>query len=552
MPTIELRFPGGRYHATPWGHHVNEGQIEWPPCPWRLLRALIATGFSTRNWLELPGVARSLIERLASVLPTYELPHASAAHSRHYMPTGELSKGNEKTTLVFDTWANVEDGVIKVCWDCELDHEQQTMFAQLIESLGYLGRSESWVEACVILDNVELAADRLAVPHQDGELRGPDWEQIPLMAAVPVEAYAAWSEQRGADALKEHPLPEGKTKPTKALLKKRDAVLAPYPSDLIDCLQKDTVWWKTQHNWSQPPGSRRVLYWRRSDSLVVAAQRDRSRLNGHRVEHQVEAMLLSLSTLSRNTSALPHVSRTLPQAELIHQALVSLAGRGGKVVCPALTGRDEHGNPLHEGHRHAHVVPLDLDGDQHLDHVLVFTRRADDGGMLFSEVAQQAIASLRKTWTKGRNADLQVSLIGRGTLDSLRRLPEPLTSGINSLLGPVAGATNWISATPFVPPRYLKRSGKNTLEGQIASELASRGLPELVRVEQLDRTATESDGERARTLRHFVRVRRHRATVPPLDVGFALRIELTRPCLGPLGIGYGSHFGLGLFQVENA
>ena len=24
MPTLQMRFPGGRYHATPWGHHVNE------------------------------------------------------------------------------------------------------------------------------------------------------------------------------------------------------------------------------------------------------------------------------------------------------------------------------------------------------------------------------------------------------------------------------------------------------------------------------------------------------------------------------------------------
>jgi len=32
MPvTIKLNFPAGRYHATPWGRHVNEGVAEWPP-----------------------------------------------------------------------------------------------------------------------------------------------------------------------------------------------------------------------------------------------------------------------------------------------------------------------------------------------------------------------------------------------------------------------------------------------------------------------------------------------------------------------------------------
>ena len=43
MPVIiKLTFPAGRYHATPWGRHVNEGVPEWPPSPWRLLRALVA------------------------------------------------------------------------------------------------------------------------------------------------------------------------------------------------------------------------------------------------------------------------------------------------------------------------------------------------------------------------------------------------------------------------------------------------------------------------------------------------------------------------------
>src|SRR5437867_3663314 len=49
-PTLLLRFPGRRYHATPWGHHVNEGLIEWPPSPWRLLRALLATGYTKLGW----------------------------------------------------------------------------------------------------------------------------------------------------------------------------------------------------------------------------------------------------------------------------------------------------------------------------------------------------------------------------------------------------------------------------------------------------------------------------------------------------------------------
>ncbi len=28
MLTIEMTFPTGRFHATPWGRHVNEGAPE--------------------------------------------------------------------------------------------------------------------------------------------------------------------------------------------------------------------------------------------------------------------------------------------------------------------------------------------------------------------------------------------------------------------------------------------------------------------------------------------------------------------------------------------
>ena len=73
-------------------------------------------------------------------------------------------------------------------------------------------------------------------------------------------------------------------------------------------------------------------------------------------------MLLALTTPSGTKSALPTVKRVLPQAELLHRSLVARAGRGSQVDCPELTGRDAEGNPL-KGHRHAHVLPVDLDND---------------------------------------------------------------------------------------------------------------------------------------------------------------------------------------------
>ncbi|HCF59574.1 MAG TPA: type I-U CRISPR-associated protein Cas5/Cas6, partial [Myxococcales bacterium] len=146
MPTLLLEFPGRRYHATPWGDHVNEGHVEWPPSPWRLMRALIATGYSKLGWAEVPECGVRLVEKLCSTLPRYRLPEVSAGHSRHYMPLGKLDKGREKTTLVFDTWSHIDAGVLVVAWDVELAPDESALFSELAEALGYLGRSESWVE----------------------------------------------------------------------------------------------------------------------------------------------------------------------------------------------------------------------------------------------------------------------------------------------------------------------------------------------------------------------------------------------------------------------
>ena len=109
MTTLALRFPAGRYHATPWGHHVNEGIVEWPPSPWRLLRALISVGYATLGWDDgVPEAACRLVSDLASVSPVYTLPSSGVGHSRHYMPLAALDGAREKTSLVFDAFARIE------------------------------------------------------------------------------------------------------------------------------------------------------------------------------------------------------------------------------------------------------------------------------------------------------------------------------------------------------------------------------------------------------------------------------------------------------------
>lgn len=522
MPTVKLRFPGGRYHATPWGHHVNEGLIEWPPSPWRLLRGFIACGFSSQGWSEVPPVARRLIDKLAAVLPLYHLPAASAAHSRHFMPVGILAKGREQTTLVFDTWANVGDGDLLIHWPCKLDADEVDLLVKLAAALAYLGRSESWVEAQLTDDN---PAEWNAVPCQEGDHRGPGWEQVSLMAAISPSDYDQWRAAQVQEALR----PFQGQKQTSPVKKKQAQAIEPYPTDLLSSLIKDTVWWKG-HGWSQPPGSQRILYWRRSDALQVGVSTAARPASAH----TVTTMLLAITTASGNRSALPPVSRTLSQAELFHRAFVGRLGNGHRVNCPELTGKDELDQPLHNHHQHAHTIPVDLDGDGHLDHIIIYA------AMGLANAAQRAIRTLRRTWTKGGAGDLQVAVVGSSDLDMLRRLPPPLNLKLEGILGPPEGARVWESVTPFVPPKSLDRRSKRRVAGQVNAELVSRRLPEA--------DSIEIDLELTRSLRHFVR-RRIRGGVPPkVDAGYGLRLRFAQPIRGPLLLGYASHYGLGLFK----
>ncbi len=528
-----MRFPASRYHATPFGYHVNEGQVEWPPSPWRILRALVATGFTTQHWKEIPANALCLIEKLAAKAPSYVLPRASVAHSRHFMPIGVIAKGREKTTLVFDTWLDVGNSTLEVHWGCQVTQAETEQLRVLAESIGYLGRSESWVEAKLIEDSASAQSRVNAVPHGDGSSYGPGWEQISLMAPVPPSEYAAWRSEITGRLLAGLALPEGKKKPPAKLLKDREKAVAPYPGTLLECLTKDTAWWKG-YGWSQPPGAQRVLYWRPEDAIQTSVPAKPRPVP----VRPVTAMLLAVTTASGNKSALPNLTRTLPQAELFHRALVSVLGKGEPVNCPEITGRDLLGTPLRGRHEHAHIVPLDLDDDRRLDHLLVHAQ------MGLGDAAQRAIRGLRRTWTKGTVGELQVAVAASGSLDTLRDLPSPLNRNVGRLLGPPGGACVWSSLTPFVPPRFLKQRGVNTLEGQVQAELASRGMPFAEEV-----TVLRGNAELA-TLRHFVRRRQRGGGSPPVDVGYALRLRFAAPVRGMISLGYAAHFGLGLFVSE--
>lgn len=503
MVNLVFRFPGGRYHATPWGSHVNEGLIEWPPSPWRIARALLATGFSKLGWREPPPEARALIDELARSLPEYRLPEATAGHTRHFMPTD--SKKIEDKTKIFDAFARVgRNAELAVVWPIALSAGAASVLDRVVPKLSYLGRAESVVEARLV-DDGELP-DGVVASSRDANR--PGVEPIALLAPMTASEYAEWLGQALPSKHENNGTRKDKTGKT-----------SPYPVDSLAAVLVDTAFLQG-HGWTQPPGSKRVHYYR--PPLATSPRRIMS--SGRRTV-AVDTALIALASDTRCGDVLPLLTRALPQAELLHMGLVS---KMGDSFCPELTGRNADGLPL-EGHRHAVLVPLDIDSDGHLDHFLVHAP------MGFGAEAQRALRAVRKTYAKGSAKPLFVTLAGMGMLEDFRRLGGVLVEALGE-------SAIWVSRTPFVPPRHIKKR-RHTLEDQVQAELAARSLPRATRIELIDRAATVTLG-----FHRFVCRRRDSKRQPPARRFVGLRIELAQPARGPISLGYASHFGLGLFE----
>src|SRR5579883_41970 len=177
---IKLTFPGGRYHATPWGRHVNEGVPEWPPSPWRLLRAFVAVWKRTCASVSEEQVKRILVALAGP--PRFSLPPYRVAHTRHYMPWEK--KGPADRTLVFDTFVSVgRDDPLYVRWpDASLSVDDEACFRRLTGNLSSLGRAEGWVQAEVVSFPEDLEPVWNCEPATSGEL-------VPVLCPDPDTAF---------------------------------------------------------------------------------------------------------------------------------------------------------------------------------------------------------------------------------------------------------------------------------------------------------------------------------------------------------------------------
>ncbi len=195
--TISIRFLTGRAHMHHWQAHHSDGKVEWPPSPWRLLRALVAVagrGLTTfpsadfladagrvpkptkanpnpvwppANYVALPDrwsdsdvedeiPISGLVKLLASLAASPEIwvPKTSGGHTRQYFPTHQSGRVKPTGSAVFDTFA-VVDRNQPLCfhWPTAglVSHDttdlREADLQRLLSRLNYFGRAESWCDA---------------------------------------------------------------------------------------------------------------------------------------------------------------------------------------------------------------------------------------------------------------------------------------------------------------------------------------------------------------------------------------------------------------------
>lgn len=533
MTTLTIRFLAGRFHATQWGRHVNEGVPEWPPSPWRILRGFIAAWKTKCPDLDEP-LAKAILQKLAE-LPDFALPPATVSHTRHYMPWDKNHPGH--TTLVFDTFVAVPStSELLVCWPhANLTEDERAALSAWLTTVGYLGRAESWCEM-KLLDSTD--ADP-RIPHINCRPLGThspakNDEIIRVHCPEPATAF----------------LPTHTPKTTVQTGKGKTAIKTEIPHYDPDWHICGETLWLHKEKWAEAPGSRWVRYTRPTECFKITAAPRRAKKS---------APLPQVARFALDSPVLPLVTDSLPVAEAARRNLMGILGAitarrdGIKGKSAIFAGKDADGLRIPD-HSHCHFLPTDEDNDGRLDHLTLIS----EAGFAKDELA--AIHSLRQIKSREHidsGHTLNVVLLGTGMLADAQ--PH----------GPNASASVWVSATPYLSHRHPKsRGGKKDSPEELAShaaftaarlrediarllerrpDLSGISLDQIIISPLADENGIFRIGTRKDRPIEFQRYRQKHGDDGGKRLCGAFVIDFRRDVRGPICLGHSCHCGMGLF-----
>jgi CRISPR-associated protein Csb2 len=547
MIGISIQFLTGRYHATPWDKQVNEGAVEWPPSPWRIMRALISAYYRSPAPPEKKRVSQ-LLEKLAAEPPTYHVPvEMGSSHTQHYMP---LRK--QATTKIYDTFSVFPGGAfsdeskVVVSWaQVQLEDAEQDILQSLCEGVSYLGRAESWAELSVINEEVKNPPGRKEITVAKAEQGG-------LQVLCPLSA----AEAKGFCLSLQTKMPPTTAK--KGSKKASSSTMSKLPQTLMDLLELDinTLY---QQGWNGIPGAHWVSY---AEPETTAKSIDPAQ---SRQPYSVNMARYALSC-----PVLPSIFKAVSVGERFRRSLMSRTREGENSVSPTFSGKNPDRDANQEesnfaiGHQHAYYLPEVNRDTGKIEQIVIFSAQGFDARDL------SALGKLSTVWGDG-NHEIRTVLISLGKVDDFAAARQQ-SSSIAQVIG---SSQQWKSLTPMVLPRHSKKrylpdtqfleDGVEDQALRLLSQLPHLALPKMaIKREVIDRdawlAAFDRDNNpivRVRTIDEgvtkyrsgaFQRTRYHGEGKKSSDAGYWLKLEFAQPQHGSISIGYAAHFGLGVFS----
>lgn len=502
MPVVEVDLLAGRYHAHVWGDsQFAMSGPEWPPSPWRLLRAVASAWFETRPAPSTPAERDELIEKLGRCpAPEMWLPTTAFREVRYYQPLE-----HNKRALHHDLFAVPAGGRFYFVFEVALSDGERRLLDELLRRLQYFGRAESRA-------GLRLADDVNSPPL--GFFRVVPRDRACTAGWSPCRVLCASIERqfRASDLWTSRTVAAGKkTKKIEAAVDSPGA-----PVHLVDALLSDRK--------PLPDGACWVEYAQPEGSIVHEIPTMHARRIPAATSMNVTALVFRLC----RRVPIP-LRDTVAVARAYRDAAVCLfSAAAGGAHSPMLTGREQDGS-VEQEHRHLYYLPQPVAGSSGISTLVV---RVPSGTSLSQEELDALMAVERVS-------------IHRNDRYPITVVPEHIDGG-----GLVA-SRQWKSLTPFLPPLRHRLGRTVTLpEQQVAAFIGeSCGLAPLrvTAVAGPGGTGTRTpvwaheyvaatDGSRfSQTWRVTTRL------------GHWFTVEFETPVVVGSAVGADAHFGLGQF-----
>lgn len=500
---LQQTFPLGRFHATPWkAFPYDDPHGEWPPSPWRLVRAVLARSYQLDREIaessEIHGALReAMVRAFATSEVAWQLPPFTwrGPGLRQYqpaefrrVPAGAKEPGMMayNTTKVLDNfWITSNGGTVAspIIWVFEGSDWEKTLLLHLdacLARMTYFGRAESITE---IQRAHNPKIDRASLTRLLLRRTG---SAVPVLALNPDAKLSELEVTTDAVSVANTSIPPG----SRWMYAERPQRPRSRP---------------VSHSRPELPPVSLIQF---AIGSTVAARYKDSVLITERFRNRVLGCFTKLLTGN------PKSKWSETPDDVREQTLL-------------LSGRSSNGSPLKD-HRHAAFF---LCGTTDVPSRLCVWRNEP-----FNDLEQRAILNAASTPLplNYKNDPWTLTLL---PLDKLVPPPPGLDGEVSR---------KWKTLTPYVPALHVfGRTGKEkagcSVREQLANELVKRGFG----VEGLVAMVIETGWVKT----HRVRAEREQRTNSE-KLGYDVRLEFSSAVKGPIFLGSSCHFGLGLFAPQ--